>query len=80
MTVLRGRALDACAAARFPKWGRLWLYQPPTLARRTMPPRARAVNQMIEDWPFGTMISAARSGPIEEPRLPPVWNIDWASP
>ena len=45
-----------------------------------MPPRATAVNQRIEDWPLRAMMSAASSGPSDDPRLPPVWNTDCASP
>ena len=45
-----------------------------------MPAKARAVNQRIEGCPCFTTISAARTGPRDEPRLPPIWKSDWAKP
>jgi hypothetical protein len=79
-TVLLGSVFEGWDAARFLKFGRWCPYHPPTLERSTMPPIASTLNQMMDDWPFGAMMSAARSGPREEPRLPPVWNTDWARP
>ncbi len=37
-------------------------------------------HQAIEPWPRGRMTKAASRGPSDEPRLPPTWKIDWASP
>ena len=37
-------------------------------------------NQAMLGWPNGTTISAASSGPIEVPKLPPSWNTDCAKP
>ena len=42
--------------------------------------KAIVENQAIEGWPNGTTISAASSGPIEVPKLPPSWNTDCAKP
>ena len=41
---------------------------------------AAKVNQMMLPWPRGMTMKAAASGPIDEPRLPPTWNSDCASP
>ena len=45
-----------------------------------MPASAIAENQAMLPWPKGTTISAASSGPSDEPMLPPTWNRDWAKP
>ena len=37
-------------------------------------------NQTMLDWPRGTTMNAASSGPEAEPRLPPTWNSDCARP
>jgi len=46
----------------------------------TMPSSASRENQAREDWPWGTMISAASKGPREVPRLPPTWKSACAKP
>ena len=38
------------------------------------------MNQAIAGWPWGTTSTAASSGPIAEPVLPPTWKIDCAVP
>src|SRR5512142_61214 len=55
-------------------------YQAPTLARTTIPTKARVVNQIRLDRPLIEMMVAAKSGPSEEPVLPPTWKNDWANP
>ena len=41
---------------------------------------AMVENQAMLGWPKGTTISAASSGPIDVPALPPSWNTDCAKP
>src|SRR5476651_1084204 len=79
-TLARGRALVAWAAALFMWWERCWLYQCPTPLSSRIPQKARTVNHMIEDWPCLTMMRAARRGPRDDPKLPPVWKTAWAKP
>ena len=38
------------------------------------------MNQAIAGWPWGTTSTAASSGPIAEPVLPPTWKVDCAVP
>ena len=45
-----------------------------------MPSSAAHENQATLVWPCGKTMKAASSGPAEEPRLPPTWKIDCASP
>jgi hypothetical protein len=47
------------------------LYQIPIRPRMTIARNAIDENQAMLDWPNGTTINAASSGPIEEPKLPP---------
>ena len=46
-------------------------YQTPIRASMTIATKAMIENQAIEGWPNGTTISAASTGPIEVPKLPP---------
>src|SRR5258708_40292719 len=55
-------------------------YQRPIRHRMTIARNAIDENQAIDDWPNGTTISAASTGPIEVPKLPPSWNTDCAQP
>ena len=45
-----------------------------------MPSSATAENHATLDWPCGSTMKAASSGPAAEPKLPPTWNIDCARP
>jgi hypothetical protein len=45
-----------------------------------MPSSAKSPNQATLRWPRGNTTKAASSGPMDEPTLPPTWNIDCASP
>ena len=56
------------------------LYQFPILVRMRMARIAAKANQPIEACPKGMTTSAASSGPMAPPALPPTWNIDCASP
>ena len=56
------------------------LYQCPTFNSTNMPSSATAENQATLDWPCGSTMKAASNGPAAEPRLPPTWNTDCASP
>ncbi len=42
--------------------------------------RATIENQAIEGCPKGMTTTAARSGPMALPPLPPTWKMDWANP
>src|SRR4051812_43829981 len=45
-----------------------------------MPSSARSEHQAMLDWPRGATRNAPSSGPNDDPRLPPTWNSDCASP
>ncbi len=45
-----------------------------------MPTSASSANQATLDWPKGSTMNAAISGPIALPILPPTWNSDCAKP
>ena len=47
------------------------LYQRPIRHRMTIARNAIDENQAMLGWPNGTTISAASTGPIEVPKLPP---------
>ena len=47
------------------------LYQCPIRHRMTIARNAIEENQAMLGWPNGTTISAASSGPIDVPKLPP---------
>ena len=59
---------EACAAFLPAICG---LYHSPIRHRIRIARKAIVENQAIEGWPNGTTISAASSGPIEVPKLPP---------
>jgi len=56
------------------------LYHSPIRHRIRIARNAIVENHAIEDWPNGTTIAAASTGPIEVPKLPPSWNTDCAKP
>src|SRR5215475_335359 len=45
-----------------------------------MPAAASSEHQAMLRWPRGATRKAPSSGPKDEPRLPPTWNNDCASP
>lgn len=55
-------------------------YQRPMRQRMMMARNAIEENQAMLPCPNGTTISAASTGPIEVPKLPPSWNTDCAKP
>src|ERR1700704_6311439 len=55
-------------------------YHRPTRNSRTMAASASSEHQARLDWPRGTTKYAASSGPSDDPKLPPTWNSDCASP
>src|SRR5258706_5887804 len=56
------------------------LYHPPILVSTAIPSSAASENHATLDWPRGTTMNAARSGPSDDPVFPPTWNNDCANP
>src|SRR5580704_2002882 len=80
MTWRRGTADLTVPAAALRRVIPCALYQWTTWNSTNMPSSAVSENHATLDWPYGSTMKAASSGPAEVPKLPPTWNTDCASP
>ena len=69
-------ALRACCIR--PHCANMALYQAPTRTNIKEASKAAAANQPTARWPWGSTMTAAKSGPMALPPLPPTWKMDCA--